>query len=148
MSSLRGQVGRAGVGARPRGLPGPKALTPCGRCLGLGSERRVVSQMAAPWGKKRLFLEQIYGSAWPSHEILLKLREALTHWWPADLSPLLVLGCKWRQAGGGGCRVRLPSPKPLGSLIVHLFPKAAFRPAPLVSSMQCLQRLMGCKSGS
>lgn len=75
----------------------PEALkppTPLGRCLGLGSGRRVASQMAAPWGRKRLFLEQIYGSARLSHEILLKLREALTNWWPADLLPLSGLGCK------------------------------------------------------
>lgn len=98
------------MGARLRGLLGPKAPTPCGRCLGLGSERRVVSQMAAPWGKKRLFLEQIYGSAWPSHEILLKLREALTHWWPADLSPLSVLGCKSVATGWGR---GVPSPAPI-----------------------------------
>jgi hypothetical protein len=38
-----------------------------------------------------------------------------------------------------------PTPKP-SSLIVNLFPKAAFHPTPLVSLMQCLQRLMGRKS--
>ena len=68
--------------------------TPFGRCLGLDFGRRVASQMAAPWGRKRLFLEQIYGSARLSHEILLKLREALTNWWPADLSPLSGLDYK------------------------------------------------------
>lgn len=135
-------------GARGFWAPGPP--TPFGRCLGLGSERRVVSQMAAPWGRKHLFLEQIYGSAWLSHEILLKLREALTNWWPADLSPLSGLSRKSVATGCGGRGRGLLSPapitKPLGSLIVHLFPKAAFQPTPLVSSMQCLPRLMGCKS--
>lgn len=50
--------------------------------------------MAAPWGRKCLFLKRIYGSVGLSHEILLKLREALTNWRPADLPPLSGLGCK------------------------------------------------------
>lgn len=54
--------------------------------------------------------------------------------------------CVYRGVGGKECRARLPPPNPLGSLIVHLFPKAAFRPTPLVSSMRSVQRLMGCKS--
>lgn len=75
-------------------LGDPKPPTLSGRYLDLGSGKGVLSQMAAPWGRKHLFLEQIYGSARLSHEILLKLREALTNWWPADLSPLSGLSCK------------------------------------------------------
>lgn len=77
--------------------------------------------MAAPWGRKRLFLEQIYGSARLSHKILLKLREALTNWWPADGGWAVS---QWRQARMGVLSLA-PIPKPLSFLIINLFPKAA-----------------------
>lgn len=63
---------------------GPPFLLASDRALAMGGE------LQARWwphgGRQGLFLEQIYGSACLSHEILLKLRETVTHWWPADLS--------------------------------------------------------------
>lgn len=76
----------------------------------------------------------------------LKLREALTNWWPADLSPLsgrAISQC--RQASVRGAE---PSshPQTTGCLNRQFVSGSCFWPTPLVASMQCLRRRMGYKS--
>lgn len=84
----------------PLGPLSPPFLLAGDWALALGGE------LQARWwphgGRQRLFLEQIYGSAWLSHEILLKLREALPHWWPL-IYPISRMGCKLVAIGWGWC---------------------------------------------
>lgn len=76
----------------------------------------------------------------------LKLKEALTNWWPADLSPLSGRAIsQWRQASVGGAE---PSshPQTTGCLNRQFVSQSCFWPTPLVASMHCLRRRMGYKS--